>query len=84
MENNKDLRQRVLAINELGNTIGFGELMHLASSIWRYKLKPQGIETGAFVPTIVNFIKDDPEIQDIIHQDIRVYDRRVESILDNE
>ena len=51
--------------------------MSLTSALWREKLKPQGIESGAFIPTIGNFIKEDKVIQNIIQNDIKHYDKLI-------
>ena len=68
------MREDIAAVNELGNRIGFGMLMELASAIWRAKLKPQGIETGAFIPTLEHFLVDDEEIREMTKNEMRHYD----------
>jgi len=53
-----NINQEIKAVEMLGETIGYGNMMALASAIWRKKLKDSGIpEIGAFVPTISSFIK---------------------------
>lgn len=52
--------QEIQAVKLLGDTIGYGHLMSLASALWRKKLLDAGGPvTGAFVPTIDSFIKDE-------------------------
>lgn len=36
------------AVRELGDRIGYGNMMHLAEQVWREKLIPQGLEGGEF------------------------------------
>ena len=44
----------------LGNKIGYGNLMSIASSLWRKSLKEKGYPTdGAFVPAIGKLNEDD-------------------------
>ena len=48
----------IKAVQELGEQIGYGHMMNLASALWRKDLKDNGYpEIGAFVPTISSFIK---------------------------
>lgn len=50
--------QEIKSVKALGDAIGYGNLMWIASSLWRKSLKDQGYPVnGAFVPTINNFIK---------------------------
>jgi hypothetical protein len=44
-------------VRELGEVIGYGHLMAIASALWREKLKPSGIESGAFIPVISSSVK---------------------------
>jgi molybdopterin synthase catalytic subunit len=76
-----DKSEEILAVKKLGDKIGYGQLMHIASALWRYKLKPMGVEIGAFVPTLVNFIKDEKEIQSITQSDIESYDNLIENYI---
>ena len=42
-------------VEKLGEEIGYGHMMSLASSLWRKKLKNEGHPIGgAFVPTILD------------------------------
>lgn len=50
--------EEIKAVQELGEQIGYGHMMSLASALWRKDLKDNGYpEIGAFVPTISSFIK---------------------------
>jgi len=47
-------------IKSIGEQVGYGHLMCVASALWRKSLKEKGIpEDGAFVPMIPAGIKDD-------------------------
>lgn len=47
-------------IKAIGDEIGYGHLMSIASALWREKLKKMGVpESGAFVPILPCGIKDD-------------------------
>lgn len=66
------------AIKSLGDAIGYGNLMSMASAIWKAKLREAGgPEIGAFVPTISSFIKD--EYQDTL-KDGEIYDAVVKKL----
>ena len=45
--------QEVLEVKKLGEKIGYGHLMELASALWRKHLRDRGYpDTGAFLPII--------------------------------
>lgn len=72
----------VVAVQRLGEQIGYGNLMHLASALWRRKLVKaygNGYETGAFVPVTKNLIKD--KWQENLHKEMKMMDRLVEMAL---
>lgn len=74
----------VVAVQRLGEKIGYGNLMSIASALWRRKLVKaygKGYETGAFVPTTRNLVKD--EWQENLHKDIKFMDRMVELALED-
>lgn len=53
MNMNKSIRQDFLEVKEIGERIGYGNLMSLASSLWRKNLKDDGLPAdGAFIPVI--------------------------------
>lgn len=46
------------AVKKLGDEIGFGNMMDIASAVWAYELIQEGIsDIGAFYPTIVSNMK---------------------------
>ena len=47
-------------VKALGDEIGYGHLMSIASALWRKKLKETDVpESGAFVPTLQCAVKSD-------------------------
>jgi len=55
----KILRDEIRAVKELGENLGYGHLMSIASSLWTEALKEKGYPTeGVFVPTCLSFIKE--------------------------
>ena len=74
-------KDEIKAVKKLGNEIGYGHLMSLASAIWRHNLEEKypGTGGGAFIPTIMNFIKDDAEMQDITISDTFTYDEYLDT-----
>ena len=48
-----------LLVKEIGDKIGYGHLMSLASAFWRADLKKSGTPAdGAFIPTTIRYVKD--------------------------
>lgn len=75
----------VVAVQRLAEQIGYGNLMWIASALWRRKLiKAYGEEyaTGAFVPTIKHLIKED--WHENLEKDMRSMDRMVELALEDD
>ena len=73
----------VVAVQRLGEQIGYGNLMSIASALWRRKMVKaygKGYETGAFVPTIPHLVKD--EWQENLQKDMKFMDRMVEMALE--
>jgi hypothetical protein len=53
-----NLKSEVKAVKELGEQIGYGHMMALASALWRKSLKEKGYpESGAFVATILQCVE---------------------------
>lgn len=51
--NEKRLKDEMNAVQQLGDKIGYGNLMSWGSALWRRKLKECGLpENGVFVPRI--------------------------------
>lgn len=50
--------QEIRAVKALGERIGYGNMMHIASGLWAISLEDAyGIDSGAFIPTIPLFLK---------------------------
>lgn len=53
------MKSDIEKVQELGEDIGYGNMMNLACTLWRIKLKQTGVsETGAFVPVLSMDIKE--------------------------
>lgn len=64
------------AVKELGEKIGYGNMMSIASALWRKSLKEKGYPiSAAFVPTCLPFIKKD--LQDLDKEGRELYDKMV-------
>ena len=75
----------VVAVQRLGEKIGYGNLMSIASALWRRKMVKaygKGYETGAFVPVTKNLVKD--EWQENLHKDMKFMDKLVELALEDD
>lgn len=63
-------------VKELGEKIGYGNMMSIASALWRKSLKEKDYPiSGAFVPTCLEFIKED--LQDLDKDGRKLYDKIV-------
>jgi len=50
--------EEILAVKELGDKIGYGNMMDIASALWANMLEDSyGISSGAFVPTVLPLLK---------------------------
>jgi hypothetical protein len=64
-------------VKVLGEQIGYGNMMALASALWRKSLKEQGISVdGAFMPTVRMAIN--PEW--LFENEIEMYDEIVKDV----
>lgn len=73
-------REQINTIKNIGDQIGYGHLMHIASALWRNSLQEKMIsKDGAFVPTLTMCIKKD-DIE-IVQKDIDLYDMLVRNAL---
>jgi hypothetical protein len=71
---NEQFTKEILDVKELGEKIGYGNMMAVASALWRKSLKDKGYPTGgAFIPVIGKPGEDD----------IR-YDGYIEKIFSNQ
>ena len=72
----------ITAVQRLGEQIGYGHLMWLASALWRRKLVNEwgeGREKGAFLPTVSCLLNE--EGLDIFQKQIGIYDEIVKDVL---
>lgn len=72
----------VNAVQRLGEQIGYGHLMSLASALWRRKLTKEYDENfakGAFVPTLKMLVVED--WQENIEKSNRLYDEIIKTVL---
>ena len=66
----------VKEVKELGEKIGYGNMMSIASALWRKSAKENGYPiSSAFVPTCLEFIKED--LQDLDKRGRELYDKMV-------
>lgn len=50
-------KKEVLLVKELGESIGYGNMMSIASALWALSLNEEwGLNSGAFIPTIPQFM----------------------------
>lgn len=70
------LKQQAAEVKRLGERIGYGNMMAMASALWRKSLTEQGFPTdGAHVPTLKSFIKKglhDPKEDQIYDEIVRL------------
>lgn len=61
------LQEEIKSVKELGNKIGYGNLMMFASALWRKSLKDKGYPIkGAFVPRIDKLNGEDKVYDNIV------------------
>ena len=66
-----DHYEEIKLVEELGDKIGYGNMMCIASVLWSRKLSNwhgYDLSDGAFVPTLLDFIKDEykaPTLKDL-------------------
>lgn len=54
----KNHKQEVIAVKQLGEIIGYGNMMSIASALWGLNLKENQFPiSGAFIPTVTNCMK---------------------------
>ena len=50
-------KQEIQSVKELGDRIGYGNVMDLSSALWQIMLEDKhGLHSGAFIPTIAGFM----------------------------
>jgi hypothetical protein len=78
--NNMNREQEVLAVKLLGETIGYGNMMSIATALWRKTLRDSGYpQSGAFIGTIYQLLND--EGKEIADKELPHYDKEVETII---
>lgn len=70
----EQIKYEALLVKELGEKIGYGNMMAFASALWRKMLKDKGYPvSGAFVPTLLLLMKqediDDTELERKMYDD---------------
>lgn len=61
------MKNEVLKVKELGEVIGYGNMMSIASALWRKSLKQKGFPIeGAFIPTIGELGDDERNYDKIV------------------
>ncbi len=54
------LQSEINAVKQLGEQIGYGHMMEIASALWRKSLKEKDYPaSGAFIPTIKQWITEE-------------------------
>lgn len=73
-------KQEIEAVKQLGEAIGYGNMMSLATALWRKKLRDRGYpEDGAFIGTVYPLLNE--EGKEIADKEVPVYDRLIENTL---
>jgi len=75
----KQLVEEVLLVKRIGDRIGYGHLMSLASALWRRKF-PSEAASGAYVCVCETSVKKD--IMDAVKATNEVYDEIVKKALE--
>ena len=75
-----NLKSEIKLVKIIGEQIGYGHMMLLASALWRKSLNERGVpESGAFLPTILTLIKD--EEHEMAQRESHFYDKLIEDAL---
>lgn len=57
---NQNFKNEVQAVKSLGQSIGYGHLMQLASTLWADDLESHGLpRSGAHVPTVMPLLTEE-------------------------
>lgn len=60
MINKEKIKSEAAQVKELGERIGYGHLMSMASALWRKSLEDKGWPViGAFIPMVEEFVEKD-------------------------
>lgn len=64
---NEFYKNEILKVKSLGESIGYGNLMDIASILWGHQLKRNGVlDNGALYPMIIDEIKEGKLKEDAI------------------
>jgi hypothetical protein len=75
-------KQEIEAVKQLGEAIGYGNMMALATALWRKDLRDHGYpESGAFIGTIYQLLNE--EGKEIADKELPAYDRLIEKTLND-
>jgi hypothetical protein len=78
-QENIKLKSEIKLVKEIGEQIGYGHLMSLASALWKKSLKDKGYpEVGAFVTTLLPFIEK--EMAEATESERKMYDDIIERL----
>lgn len=81
MSQSKIFQREVLAVQQLGEAIGYGNMMEIASALWRLHLiDGGGPASGACIPMSLYTIK--PEHKGLAEKEIARYDKLVKQALE--
>lgn len=70
-------KQEIEAVKQLGETIGYGNMMALATALWRKDLRDHGYPvSGAFIATVYPLLNE--EGKEIADRELPLYDKLIE------
>ena len=63
------MEKEILEVKRLGEVIGYGNMMSIASALWRKSLKDKGFPiAGAFIPTVGELTDDERLYDNIVNK----------------
>ena len=72
------MKAEIRKVKDLGEEIGYGHLMALASALWRRDMVITGKPiSGVCIPVTIDMIVKEEEIQKIVNDEIKLYDKIV-------
>ena len=70
------MKTEIEKVKELGEEIGYGHLMSLASALWSRKMVNTGAPiSGVCIPVTNDMIVKDNDVQKIVKDEIKLYDK---------
>jgi hypothetical protein len=74
-------KQEIEAVNQLGDAIGYGNMMTLATALWRKSLRDEEYpQSDAFIATIYGLLDEDGKR--IADKEFHFYDKLIEKVLE--